>query len=214
MKTDDLIAALAADQRSVSPPVGRVLAVALAAALPISLLLFAVTLGPRGDIASAWSNSFFSFKFVVTLSLLAAAAAVALRLSRPEVKAGRFLYLLAVPAVVLMLGIVADFAWWRAETTAWTARLVGTNARVCLVAIPALSLPLLAAALFGLRHGATSEPGLAGGIAGMLAAALAATLYATHCTDDSPLFVATWYTLAIALVALIGALAGRRILRF
>jgi hypothetical protein len=214
MKTDDLIAALAADQRSVSPPVGRVLAVALAAALPISLLLFAVTLGPRGDIASAWSNSFFSFKFVVTLSLLAAAAAVALRLSRPEVKAGRFLYLLAVPAVVLMLGIMADFAWWRTEATAWTARLVGTNARVCLVAIPALSLPLLAAALFGLRHGATSEPVLAGGIAGMLAAALAATLYATHCTDDSPLFVATWYTLAIALVALIGALAGRRILRF
>jgi hypothetical protein len=65
-----------------------------------------------------------------------------------------------------------------------------------------------------LRHGATTAPGLAGAVAGVLAAALSATLYATHCTDDSPLFVATWYTLAIALVAGIGALAGRRVLRF
>ena len=37
-----------------------------------------------------------------------------------------------------------------------------------------------------------------------------ATLYASHCTDDSPLFVATWYTIATALVAAVGALAGSR----
>ena len=51
-------------------------------------------------------------------------------------------------------------------------------------------------------------PALAGAIAGMLSAGLAATLYASHCTDDSPLFVATWYTIATALVTAIGALAG------
>ena len=32
----------------------------------------------------------------------------------------------------------------------------------------------------------------------VLAGGIAATLYAAHCTDDSPLFVATWYTIAIA----------------
>jgi hypothetical protein len=48
----------------------------------------------------------------------------------------------------------------------------------------------------------------------MLSAGLAATLYASHCTDDSPLFVATWYTIATALVATIGALAGSKMLRF
>jgi hypothetical protein len=48
----------------------------------------------------------------------------------------------------------------------------------------------------------------------MLSAGLAATLYASHCTDDSPLFVATWYTLSTALVTMIGALAGSRLLRF
>jgi hypothetical protein len=39
-------------------------------------------------------------------------------------------------------------------------------------------------------------------------------LYASHCTDDSPLFVATWYTIATALMATIGALVGSRVLRF
>jgi hypothetical protein len=93
-------------------------------------------------------------------------------------------------------------------------RLVGNNSRVCLVAIPSLSLPLLAAALFGLRHGAPARPALAGAMAGLLSAGLAATLYAAHCSDDSPLFVATWYTLATALVTAIGALAGAKLLRF
>jgi len=41
-----------------------------------------------------------------------------------------------------------------------------------------------------------------------------ATLYAAHCTDDSPLFVATWYTLATALVTALGALIGSKLLRF
>jgi hypothetical protein len=73
---------------------------------------------------------------------------------------------------------------------------------------------MLAAALFGLRHGAPTRPAIAGAIAGLVSAGLAATLYASHCSDDSPLFVATWYTIATALVAAIGALAGSRVLKF
>ena len=93
-------------------------------------------------------------------------------------------------------------------------RLVGHNSRVCMTAIPLLSLPLLAAALIGLRHGAPARPALAGALAGMLSAGLAATLYAAQCTDDSPVLVATWYTIATAMVAAVGALAGSRLLRF
>jgi hypothetical protein len=51
-------------------------------------------------------------------------------------------------------------------------------------------------------------------MAGLLSAGLAATIYASHCTDDSPLFVATWYTLSVALVTAIGALVGSRVLKF
>jgi hypothetical protein len=48
----------------------------------------------------------------------------------------------------------------------------------------------------------------------LLAGGLAAALYALQCTDDSPLFIVTWYSLAIAAVTLIGTLAGRRLLRW
>jgi hypothetical protein len=83
-----------------------------------------------------------------------------------------------------------------------------------MTAIPLMSLPLLAASLLGLRQGAPTRPALAGGVAGLMSAGLAATIYASHCTDDSPLFVATWYTLAAALMTAIGALAGSKVLKF
>jgi hypothetical protein len=65
-----------------------------------------------------------------------------------------------------------------------------------------------------LRSAAPASPTLAGAAAGLLAATAAASLYAFHCFDDSPLFVATWYTLAAIPVVAIGAIAGRRLLRW
>ncbi|MCC8942470.1 DUF1109 family protein, partial [Bradyrhizobium sp. Arg68] len=67
---------------------------------------------------------------------------------------------------------------------------------------------------YGLRQGAPAQPAVAGAVAGLLSAGLAATIYASHCTDDSPLFVATWYTLATAIVASVGAIAGKQVLRY
>ena len=72
----------------------------------------------------------------------------------------------------------------------------------------------LALFVAALRHGAPSRPGLAGAVAGLAAGGIAATLYAAHCTDNSPLFVATWYTLAIAILTGTGALAGRAFARW
>jgi hypothetical protein len=59
---------------------------------------------------------------------------------------------------------------------------------------------------------AAHQPGLTG--AAGVAAGLAAALYALQCTDDSPLFVATWYPLAILIVSLLGAAAAQRLLRW
>src|SRR3569623_362190 len=81
-------------------------------------------------------------------------------------------------------------------------------------ALPLFSAPFLIAALLMLRKGATSRPMLMGAFAGLMSAGLGATLYAAHCMDDSPLFVATWYTLAAAFVTFAGAMIGRRVLRF
>jgi hypothetical protein len=96
----------------------------------------------------------------------------------------------------------------------WGAVAVGSNAAICLTAIPLLSLPLLAAAVVGLRQGAPTRPGTTGAVAGLMAGSLAAALYATHCTDDSPLFVALWYGIALAMVTLAGWVSGRIWLRW
>jgi hypothetical protein len=75
-------------------------------------------------------------------------------------------------------------------------------------------VPLLVGVLAALRYGAPTRPRLAGAAAGLLAGGLAATLYAAHCPDDSPLFVVTWYSLAIAMVVIAGSLIGPRVLRW
>lgn len=212
MDTDQLIRTLAADNAHRAPRVGAVLALSLLAAAPLSVLIFATFLGVRPDAMTAMRNPFFDLKFAVTLSLAIPAIIVSLHLSRPEALMRGWGWLLLIPVGLLAVAIGGEMMM--APQLPMMTRLVGKNSRVCLSAIPAMSLPLLAGALFGLRHGAPSRPALAGAIAGLLSAGLAATLYASHCTDDSPLFVATWYTLATALVTAIGALTGTRVLRY
>ena len=212
METDQLIRTLAADNEHRTAPVGLVLALALLAAAPISILIFFAGLGVRPDVMSAMRNPFFDLKFVVTLALAIPAIAIGLHLSRPEATVHGWAWLLLIPLVLLLGGIATEMML--SQRLPMMTRLVGSNSRVCLTAVPLMSLPLLAAALIGLRHGAPTRPALSGAIAGLLSAGLAATLYAAHCTDDSPLFVATWYGLATALVTAVGALAGSKLLRF
>ncbi|MDB5576804.1 MAG: hypothetical protein JWR80_1980, partial [Bradyrhizobium sp.] len=151
-------------------------------------------------------------KFAVTLALAISAIAISLHLSRPEASLRGWAWLLLIPVGLLVAGIAGEMMM--PQRMPMMMRMVGKNSWNCLTSIPLMALPLLAAALLGLRHGAPTRPALAGALAGLLSAGLAATLYASHCTDDSPLFVATWYTLAAMLVAAVGALAGPRVLRF
>jgi len=212
MDTDQLIRTLAADSAHRAPRVGLVLALALLAAAPVSLLIFFAGLGVRPDVMTAMHNPFFDLKFAVTLALAIAAIMVSLHLSRPEASLRGWAWLLMVPVGVLAAAIAGEMML--PQRLPMMTRLVGSNSKICMTAIPLMSLPLLAASLFGLRHGAPTRPAVAGAIAGLLSAGLAATLYASHCTDDSPLFVATWYTIATALVAAVGALAGSKLLKF
>jgi hypothetical protein len=212
METDQLIRTLAADSSRPARPVSLVLALALLAAMPVSLAMLFAGLGVRPDVMRAMHNPFFDLKFAVTLALAISAVGVALHLSRPEASLRGWAWLLLIPAGLLVGGIASEMML--PQNLPMMTRLIGSNSRVCLTAVPLMSMPLLAAALIGLRHGAPTRPAVSGAIAGLLSAGLAATLYASHCTDDSPLFVATWYTIATALVAAIGAAIGARVLRF
>ena len=70
----------------------------------------------------------------------------------------------------------------------------------------------LALIMTAMRASAPSQTALAGAIAGFAAGVVAGFFYGIHCIDDSPLFVVTWYTIAIGLMTLLGAAIGRRVL--
>jgi hypothetical protein len=211
VKTDELISALAADGERTNH-LGRSLLVALVAGAFIAGVAFFATLGFRHDIGSAMHTMRFGFKFVVTLSLAATAIAVVWRIGRPGVPVRLAAWALAIPVLLLAIAIAIEMRMMPEAT--WAPRMIGKNSMHCLMAIPAFSIPTLAALLYALRDGAPSSPALAGAAAGLVSAGIAATYYASNCMDDSPMFVAAWYTLAVAIVTIAGALIGRRMLRW
>jgi hypothetical protein len=212
MRTDDLIHALVADNRANEMSIERRLAIAVMIGFALSAALFLTTLGPRPDIAAALTTPRFVLKIVETLLFAATAALLLTRLARPGAETrGPALAMLAAPSL-LAAAIIVELVL--VNPVEWSMKLVGTNSLICLAAVPLLSLPLLAAALYAVAAGAPTRRALAGAAVGLLAGGLAAALYATHCPDDSPLFVATWYSVAIAVVSLVGAGAGHYLLRW
>ena len=211
MKTDKLIDALVADRTPRGRPLRWVLTAALLLGGLVSLAFFLAALGVRADIEAALGTWRFELKVGLVLLALGLAFSLCIALSRPVMPAhpGRRLLPLAALAV---LAVAIELLTLPAVS--WTSRLIGSNALVCLVAIPTLAIVPLAAVLAILRSGAPASPTLAGGAAGLLAAAAAAALYAFHCFDDSPLFVVTWYALAALPIVALGAAVGHRLLRW
>lgn len=212
MRTDDFVHALAADRAAAPSPLGRQFALAIAIGFAISAALFWVTLGPRPDIAAAALTVRFDLKIVETLLLAATAVALVVRLAQPGAGTGLQKAVLAAAPALLAVAVMAELLIVPAGQ--WQTKLVGSNSLVCMAAIPLLSLPLLAALLLALRHGAPTSHAAAGAVAGLAAGGLAAALYATQCIDDSPLFVAFWYSIAIGTVTVLGAALGRSLLRW
>jgi hypothetical protein len=72
------------------------------------------------------------------------------------------------------------------------------------------------AVLWGLwlRHAAPSNPTLFGALSGLMCASFMASAYAMHCDRDAPIYILTYYGLAVAAFTGIGALVTRRFLRW
>jgi hypothetical protein len=212
MKTDDLINALSADGRTSAMPLDRAWMLAIVVAIVAAAATFFSMLGPRPDMPVAMETMRFPFKFVVTITLGASAWVAIRAASRPAGTIGATIAVMML-APALLIGAMA-LELLSVPSVDWSSRLMGTNNMLCLTFIPAIGFAPLVLFLMVLRHGAPNRPGLAGAVAGVLAGGVAATFYAAHCTDDSPLFVATWYTLAIALLAALGAIGGRLLARW
>lgn len=212
MRTEELINVLAAEasRRRLAPePV-------LFAAVLVSVLLagvaFAATIGVRPDFSSAAGDIRFLFKFVVTVAVALSALMLVRRALNPASSGTLPLAVLLAGPAILAAGVVVEL--WALPATGWSMAATGKNGLLCLTVIPALGIVPLGLIIGALRRGAPTRPGVAGFCAGILAGGIAATFYAANCTDDSPLFVATWYPVAIGMLAVVGAVLGQRFARW
>lgn len=211
MKTNELISLLSEDA-PVRARLGRVITLALVAGTAASAIILMSTIGMRHDIASAIETVRVIFKICLTLTLAILACVIVFRIGRPGVSLRSGALALLIPLVALIAGIAIELMVL--APASWEPQMMGHNAAFCLMFIPLLAVAPLAGFMLALRNGAPESPALAGAAAGLASGGIAAALYAWHCVDDSPLFVATWYSIAIAAVTAIGAALGRRYLRW
>lgn len=212
MRTDDLILALAQGL----PPAPRHLipsriALGLAAGVAASLALFSALLGPRPDLMLALGTAPFWSK--VTYSVLTAAAALwwVARLARPDTSATG-IWLVALPALLyLPVGI-----WELVQTdpSRWAESLLGHGWRDCTWQMLGLAVPLFAGLLWAFRAFAPTDPESAGAAAGMGACGVGSLIFSLHCGSNTAVFVLAWYTLAFIIAGGVGAMLGRRLLRW
>lgn len=213
MKTDDLINALARGVEPAEKPRWRMnLAITLGVGLIVAAALVAIGLGVRPDIGTA------RMPVMMKAMFSALAAAVILPLAVRLMKPGRplgwrigavvlFLAVCAIATITALMGEMPEQRW-----QAW----MGGEGRApwCVVLIPILAVPAAALLTWFMRAFAPTRITLTGAAIGALSGGVSAMAYAMYCPTDSVAFVTTWYTLAIAVCAALGALVGSRFLRW
>ncbi len=145
MKTDNLIDTLASDRMPGMQPTRTILLAALAG-IAVAGALFFVVLGPRPDFMTAMGTWRFVMKFVVTVALAASAALLVTRAARPERARGPADVLLYLAPVMLILAVIVEL--FVMPQSSWMPRMMGHNARVCMMAIPLFSFGPLVLLLF------------------------------------------------------------------
>lgn len=208
MKTEDLIRLLAADTVQSPSPVVSLRWLPLA--LGLSFLGLWATLGLREGLGTALQDPLSLMRIILAASLGGAGVAAVSRLARP----GAVVWFWPLAGVAMAAAGLWIWTYAQIPEGGWRMAVVGTTMVNCLISIPLLSVPPVAAILALLRQGAPTRPKVAGAVAGLAGGGWAAAIYALHCTEDSPLFYVTWYGTAILVVALISALIAPRLLRW
>jgi hypothetical protein len=188
----------------------RRIALTVLAGLAASALLVIIGFGVRPDIGVA------QMPVMMKALFSAAAAAAILPLAMQLMKPGRPLgwrigavaAFVAVAALATGVALMGEMPERRLE--AW----LGGGFPWCLVLVPVLAAPTAAGLLWLMRAFAPTRLALAGAAIGAFSGGVGAMAYSMYCPVDSVAFVTTWYVVAIALCAALGAVAGSRLLRW
>lgn len=213
MKTDELIRSLSADLPKVAAgAVTRRVALGLGLGAVGSVVVMLAWLGPRPDLGQAILTPMFWMKVGYAAATGLILAALLARLARPVARPGLLAALAAAPFAVVAVMALIRFA--QAPPEARHSLLMGHSAMFCPWRILAIGLPVLAGEVWALRGLAPTRLWLAGLVAGGCAGGLGAAIYAFACDETSAPFLAIWYTVGMAVVTAVGAVAGSRMLRW
>ena len=211
--TDELIARLSDDLKPVrSDALPRLLIGAVLVSGVVAAIAMLMWLGTRDDMATAPGTMIFWTKFGYTLALAVLGGAATLALARPDGSI-RWPWVVA-PALLaaVLVGAVVQLA--NAQPDEMMPMVIGGTAMVCPWRIVVLALPVLLSLMLALRRMAPASPTLAGLAAGLFAGGTGAWVYSFACGENGMMFLALFYTLGISLVAGLGALLGRFLLRW
>lgn len=213
MNTDDLIESLAGDVRRIpAGRAGRRLACCAGLGLLAAATVVWLTLGLRPDLAAVIDEPTFLMRQVYTLSVAGFGALLLLRLGQPGAPVRLPLLGLAATLAMILVAVAMEQASLSgaSHVEAW----LGESWKSCTLRVGAISLAAGPFIFFAARRLAPGRPTLAGFAAGLVAGGVAASAYGLYCQEGAASFMATWYTLGILMAGLIGAAAGRYLLRW
>src|SRR5687767_11223545 len=196
MKTEDLVAWLAADAAPISQRAqARRFVGTLALGAGVALLMMLVVLGPRPDMRQAAVLPMFWLKLAFPASLVLTAAVAVLRLGHPGMRLGRVG--IGVVAPMAAIWLMSAIILMNAAPGGRSALIWGVTWKECPLSIAALSVPALLAAFWAVRQLAPTRARLAGAAAGLFAGAAGALVYALHCSEMEAPFLGVWYVVGM-----------------
>lgn len=211
MKTAQLIDMLAQGAGPASSPAtARRLCPSIVVGLVASCALVLLTIGPLPAATFGTPAPWIKLAYAISLGL--AAALLTSRLARPIARLSS--QIIAVAAVFLVMAGVAGLGLLQIPPGLRTATVLGQTWWMCPWLLLGFSLPTLAATFWAVRGLAPTRLRAAGFACGLLAGAVGAAAYSLACPESSAAFVAIWYSLGIAMTALLGAALGPRFLRW
>ncbi len=213
MKTDHLVKMMGTNLRAIDahePP--RMILISAGLGALIALAMMMLFLGIRTDLSAPRTWILLAVKYAFAGANIGVSLANLTRIARPggerRVSVALGLVVFAVAFVVAIVSLAF------APASDWKAMIIGEYWLLCLACIPLNAIVPFAAIVWAMREFAPTNLRLAGAMAGRAAGGISACVYALHCTDDSLPFIAVWYGLTIVLCAVLGGIAGPRLLRW
>lgn len=200
ISTDALIRDLSTDlvpvKRRSAPREAAMLA-ALAGA-EIALLVWAGVVRP--DMAQVITAPFMLWKMGSLALLAGVSCALALRSLAPPAAPRRGLLLIGLAALVIVGGMFVTPAADSGRSL--LQRLAPVHGMICATAITVLSMPIMAAMAVLMRRAAPVRPRQAAFGCGLGAGTSSALIFTICCPMNDPFYIAVWYSVAVAAVAL------------